>query len=119
MPDTTYDFGIEAITGTGSTWLMQQVDNNYNAQEALALDNNGEPVAAHYYQRTDEATYNAIVPHGEDTPEVGMVVTMEGVAYYVTSKTRNRSNADYTKWTLNVKRFLAHNLPADEDSSGA
>lgn len=115
----TYDFGIEAITGTGSTWLVQSVNNNYNAEEAIARDNQGEPVDAHYYGKTDEATYEAIVPHGEDTPEVGMTVKIEGINYYVTSKARNRSNTDYTKWTINVKHFVANNLPADDSSSGA
>lgn len=118
---STFEFGIAKPTGSQSEWLMQGETDNNTAQEALALDNDGEPVVAHYYQRIKEKSVEAIVPVGDDVPEVGKPFSWRGTYYYVASSTKTGSNTDFTKWSLTIKRFIKNNLPsgAEESSSGA
>lgn len=107
-----YTFGCAAVEGkTG--WLVQSANENKTAQEALALDNVGEPVEAHYYQKINELSFEVVLPDDASSiPEPGDVFTYDSVKYYVASVQRARVNTDYIKHTLTCKHFVAHNLPA-------
>lgn len=112
MP-TTYDFGTTKITGKND-WLIQSKTNTQSGQEALALDESGEPVVAHYYQKTSEVSFQAIIPTADSTiPEVGDIFAYNGVKYYVMSVTQTESNTNFVTYDLTVKRFLANNLPSN------
>ena len=105
-----YTFGI--ATSGGTDWLMQSLTKTNQAQEALALDGDGEPVAAHYYQKINEVSFEAIIPTGASSiPEVGDQFTFGGVKYYVSGVTETQSNTDFVKYSLTVKRFTSANLP--------
>lgn len=107
-----YTWGTAAVAGkTG--WLVQSASNAKSAQEALLLNNDGEPVEAKYYQKTDELTFEVRIPADDSTsPEIGDVFTYDGVKYYVTGITRTRSNTNYESFSLSCKRFITANLPA-------
>ena len=108
----TYTFGCAAVTGKPD-WLVQSTSVNKQAQEALALNNVGEPVTAHYYQKIDEMTFEVILPDGDSSiPEIGDVFTYEGVKYYVSNVAVTRPNTDYNRYTLTCKRFTTAGLPA-------
>ena len=81
---STYTWGTAAVNGkTG--WLVQSANKNQSAQEALALDNSGEPVEAHYYQKINEMSFEVLIPAGDSgIPAIGYTFTYEGVGYYVT-----------------------------------
>ncbi|MBO4513520.1 MAG: hypothetical protein J5746_12220 [Victivallales bacterium] len=109
MPN--YTFGI--ATSAKADWLMQSLTKNNQAQEALALNGAGEPVVAHYYQKVNENSFEAIIPTSESTiPEVGDIFTFDGKSYYVSAVTETQSNTDFVKYSLTVKRFVTTNLPA-------
>ena len=109
----TYTFGCAAVTGK-SDWLVQSSSKNNQAQEALALRNDGEPVVAHYYQKVSEMTFEVIIPDGESSiPEIGDIFSYEGVNYYVASAQITETNTDFRKYSLTAKRFIATNLPAE------
>ena len=107
-----YTWGTAAVAGK-TDWLVQSANNSKSAQEALALDNSGEPVAAHYYQRVSELSFEVLIPANDSTaPEIGDTFTYDGLKYYVTGVTRNRSNTNYERFTLTCKRFTTAGLPA-------
>lgn len=112
MPDSyTYTFGCAAVEGKAG-WLVQNSDENDEAQEALALDNVGEPVKAHYYQRINGLNFVALIPAEESSvPEVGDVFTYDGTKYYVATVAKAKVNTDFVRYTLTCKHFVAHNLP--------
>ena len=106
-----YTFGCAAVSGKPD-WLVQSSSKNNQAQEALALRNDGEPVVAHYYQKVSEMSFSVIIPDGESSfPEIGDVYTYEGVKYYVASCQITENNTDFRKYDLSCKRFIATNLP--------
>lgn len=108
----TYTWGTATVAGKND-WLVQTANNSKSAQEALALNNSGEPVAAHYYQRINELTFEVLIPSTDSTnPEIGTDFTYDGVKYIITGVTRNRSNTNYERFTLTCKRFTTANLPA-------
>ena len=112
-----YTFGIATpIESAYSEWLIQSETHNTNAQEALALNNSGEPVKAHYYQRTDEMSLEAIVPTGSTPPVVGGTFKYNSKVYYVTGATQTLSNSDFEKYSISAKRFVTTNLPSVEES---
>lgn len=108
----SYTFGCTAVEGkTG--WLVQNSSISKSSQEALALDNVGEPVVAHYYQKIDEMSFEVVLPdYASSIPEVGDVFTYESVKYYVVSIQVARVNTDYVRHTLTCRHFVANNLPA-------
>lgn len=107
-----YTFGCAAVTGKPD-WLVQSSSKNNQAQEALALRNDGEPVVAHYYQKTSEMTFSVIIPDGESSvPEIGDIFAYEGKNYYVASAQITETNTDFRRYELSCKRFIATNLPA-------
>ena len=118
MATATYTFGIATPTGSLENWLIQSVSHNHTAQEALALNAQGEPVDAHYYQKTEELTLEAIIPDGATPPTVGGTFALDGTVYYCTGFTHTESNTDYNKYSINCKRFVTTGLP-EESSSGA
>lgn len=108
----TYTFGCAAVTGKAD-WLVQSSSKNNQAQEALALRNDGEPVVAHYYQKVSEMSFEVILPDGDSSiPEIGDVFTYEGVKYYVSGVTMSQTNTDFNRYSLTCKRFITTNLPA-------
>ena len=118
MAANTYKFGVAMPVGSYVGWLVESVSHNFNAEEAIARDNNGEPVAAHYYGKTEEISITVTVPEGETIPATGVVFDWGGVAFYCTSASMQESNTDFNKYTINAKRFIANSLP-EESSSGA
>ena len=108
----SYTFGCTAVEGkTG--WLVQNSSVSKSSQEALALDNVGEPVLAHYYQKIDEMSFEVVLPDDASSiPEVGDVFTYESVKYYVVSIQVARVNTDFVRHTLTCRHFVANNLPA-------
>jgi extradiol dioxygenase family protein len=108
----SYTFGCTAVEGkTG--WLVQNSSISKSSQEALALDNVGEPVVAHYYQKIDEMSFEVVLPDDASSiPEVGDVFTYESVKYYVVSVQVARVNTDFVRHTLTCRHFVANNLPA-------
>ena len=108
----SYTFGCTAVEGkTG--WLVQNSSISKSSQEALALDNVGEPVVAHYYQKIDEMSFEVVLPDDASSiPEVGDVFTYESVKYYVVSIQVARVNTDFVRHTLTCRHFVANNLPA-------
>jgi len=108
----TYTFGCAAVSGKAD-WLVQSTSKNNQAQEALALRNDGEPVVAHYYQKISEMTFEVIIPDDESSiPEIGDVFTFDGVKYYVASAQITETNTDFRKYSLSCKRFITTSLPA-------
>lgn len=107
----TYTFGCAAVSGKAD-WLVQSTSKNNQAQEALALRNDGEPVVAHYYQKVSEMTFEVIIPDSESSiPEIGDIFTFDGVKYYVSAATITETNTDFRKYSLTCKRFITTNLP--------
>lgn len=107
----TYTFGAAAVTGKPD-WLVQSASKNNQAQEALALRNDGEPVVAHFYQKVSEMTFEVIIPDDESSiPEIGDIFTYDNVKWYVSSAQITEANTDFRKYSLTCKRFLATNLP--------
>ena len=108
----SYTWGTATVAGkTG--WLVQSCTEDRNASEAMALDNNGEPVDIHLYQKQVSFSLEIIIPADESSyPEIGDVFTYDNVKYYVTGVTKTRSNQDYIKYSLSGKRFITANLPA-------
>lgn len=108
----TYKFGCAAVTGKAN-WLVQSSSKNNQAQEALALNEAGEPVVAHYYQKIAEMTFEVIIPESESAfPEIGDLFQYEGVKYYVANVNLSQQNTDFNKYTLTCKRFTSAGLPA-------
>lgn len=116
----TYTFGTVQTAHTD--WLVQSASVNGSAQEALALNEVGEPVVAHYYQNVDEKTLEVIIPDGEtDIPEVGKIVKYAGKAWYVASASTTETNTDFRRYSISLKRFTkaagGSGLPALSDAS--
>ena len=108
----TYTFGCAEVSGKAD-WLVQSSSKNNQAQEALALDEQGEPVVAHYYQKISEMTFEVIIPDGESSiPEVGDIFTYGGLSYYVSNASITETNTDFRKYSLTCKRFTSAGLPA-------
>lgn len=106
-----YTFGCAAVSGK-EDWLVQSSSKNNQAQEALALNEVGEPVVAHYYQKISEMTFEVIIPDGETSfPEVGDLFTYDGLSYYVSNVSITETNTDFRKYSLTCKRFTSANLP--------
>lgn len=108
-----YTWGTAAVQGKDS-WLVQSSNGNKTSQSAEALSNSGEPVAVKFYQKVNELTFEALIPAGDSSiPAIGDVFTYDGQSYYVTGVTDARQNTGYQRYTLNCRRYLAHNLPAN------
>lgn len=108
----TYKFGCAEVTGK-SNWLVQSSSKNNQAEEALALDESGEPVVAHYFRKISEMSFTVIIPESESAfPEIGDIFTYETVKYYVSGVSLEQTNTDYNKYTLTCKRFTSAGLPA-------
>lgn len=114
-----YPFGCAKVNGHDA-WLVQSASKNNQAQEALALREDGEPVVAHYYQKVSEMTFEVIVPESESAiPEIGSIFEYEGVKWYVSAASISRTNTDFTRYSLTCKRFITTGLPADSESGEA
>ena len=108
----SYKFGCAEVSGKAD-WLVQSSSKNNQAQEALALDEVGEPVVAHYYQKISEMTFEVIIPESESSfPEIGDIFTYDGKKYYVSAVTISETNTDFNKYSLTCKRFTSAGLPA-------
>jgi len=113
----TYKFGCASVSGK-SGWLVQSSSKNNQAQEALALNNVGEPVKAHYYQKISEMTFEVILPEEESEssiPEIGDIFTYDSKSYYVSAVTVSETNTDFNRYTLTCKRFTSADLPKSDD----
>ena len=109
----TYSFGTAKVTGKDD-WLVQSASKSTSSQEALALNEVGEPVVAHYYQKVQEMSFEVIIPDEEsesNIPAVGDIFTYEGKQWYVASSSLSQTNTDFHRYTLSCKRFVATNLP--------
>lgn len=96
-----------------TTWLVQSCTEDKSSNEAMALDNSGEPVDIHFYQRVNSFSIEVIIPAEESSyPEIGDVMTYGGVKFFVAGVTKTRSNQDYTKYSLSARRFITAGLPA-------
>lgn len=106
-----YTFGCAAVTGK-TDWLVQSASKNKSAQEALALNNVGEPVKAHYYQKINEMTFEVVIPSDESSiPEIGDTFTYDNIKYYVAGASIAETNTDYNRYTLTCRHFVTANLP--------
>lgn len=106
-----YTFGCAAVTGKAD-WLVQESSKNNQAQEALALDNSGEPKAIAFYQKVLEMSFTVIIPDSESSfPEIGDIFTYDGKSYYVSGVQRSETNTDFNRYTLTCKRFTSANMP--------
>lgn len=114
-----YVFGVAELTGGRADWLVQNASKSTSAQEALALDENGEPVEAVYYQKVMEMTFDVIIPKRAETtqnsdsniPEVGDIFTYDGKKWYVASSQITETNTDFKRYSLSCKRFTEADLP--------
>jgi hypothetical protein len=106
----TYTWGVASSGGTD--WLMQDCTEASEAQEGLALDSDGEPVAVHYYQKLNTFQFEAIVPSGATLPAVGSTFTFGGASYYITAASKVSSNTNYMRYNISGKRFTTADLPA-------
>lgn len=113
MPDTTYDYSWGAASVSGKPgWLVQNSSKTHNAQSAMALDNVGEPKKIHYYQKTTELSFEAIIPTTESSfPEIGDVFTLDNVSYFVQSVSITETNTDFVHYSLSCIHFDTANLP--------
>lgn len=110
----TYTFGVAALDGDKADWLVQSASTNTSAQEALALDEVGEPVVAHYYQKIEEMTFEVIIPDGvseSDIPAVGDIFQYNSKKWYVSNSQLSATNTDFRRYTLTAKRFVVAGLP--------
>ena len=114
----TYKFGCDKLINHPG-WLVQSSSKSNSSQEALALDNEGEPVIAHYYQKQSECTLEVVIPKNEidDLPEIGKRVKYNGVGYYISSVQITENNTDFVRYSVSLKRFIAHGLPGVGDCS--
>lgn len=111
--EVTYTFGAAAVTGKAD-WLVQSANHAKGAQEAMALNNVGEPVTVHYYQKTDEISLEVVIPAADSTiPAIGDTFAYNGQNYYVSGVTVAESNTDFVRYTISGKRFTTANLPAN------
>ena len=109
----TYTFGTAKLTGKPD-WLIQNTSKIIEAQEALALDEVGEPVVAHYYQKITNMNFEAIIPANDSTiPDVGDIFTYGGVSYYVSGVSITEQNTDFVRYALTCKRFTTAGLPSN------
>ena len=108
----SYTWGTAAVAGkTG--WLVQSVSRTKSSQQALALDNSGEPADIALYQKQEELSFEAIIPADDSSsPEIGDVFTYKNIKYRVTGVTLNSSNTNYETFSLTAVRFITANLPA-------
>lgn len=114
----TYKFGCDALANHPG-WLVQSSSKSNSSQEALALDNEGEPVIAHYYQKVSECTLEVVIPKNEvsELPEIGKAVNYNGLGYYISSVSITEQNTDFVRYSVGLKRFIKHGLPDDSDTS--
>ena len=114
-----YQFGC--VASSHADWLVQNASVSGSAQEALALDEKGEPVVAHYYQNVAECSFEVIVPTGVTPPEVGEIVKYNSKAWYVASASTTETNTDFVRYSLSLRRFTkaasGTGLPALADAS--
>lgn len=111
----TYAFGCVKVNGKDD-WLVQNASKSTSSQEAMALNEVGEPVVDHFYQKVQEMSFEVIIPENEsesNIPAVGDVFTYENKAWYVASSTLTQTNTDFHRYQLQCKRFVATNLPAN------
>lgn len=111
---STYTFGIANGVEGHDDWLVQNASKSTSAQEALALDKDGEPKVAHYYQKVQEMSFEVIIPDGtseSDIPAVGSVFSYGGKYWYVSASTLSETNTDFQRYSLTCKRFVSANLP--------
>lgn len=111
----TYKFGTAEVTGKPD-WLVQSSSKNNQAQEALALNNVGEPVVAHYYQKVSEMTFEVILPQEESDssiPQIGDIFTYDGKSYYVSAVSLSETNTDFNRYSISCKRFISAGLPSN------
>jgi hypothetical protein len=108
----TYKFGCAAVNGKAD-WLVQSSSKNNQAQEALALNNVGEPQAVAYFQKIQEMSFEVIIPEDESSfPEIGDIFTFDGLKYYVAAVSITENNTDFNRYSLTCKRFITAGLPA-------
>lgn len=110
MATEKYRFGC--VKSKKGDWLVQSASQSGSAQEALALNEVGEPVQVHYYQNVAERTLEVIIPKDDESdqiPEVGEVVTYgetgKEQAYYVASVSTTETNTDWVRYSISLKRF--------------
>lgn len=121
MPDNaTYTFGIANGVEGHDDWLVQNASKSTSAQEALALDKDGEPVYVHYYQKVQEMSFEVIIPEGtseSDMPAVGEIFqygkdkSNNPIYWYVSASTLSETNTDFQRYSLTCKRFTESKLP--------
>jgi len=107
----SYKFGTATVSGK-SDWLVQSISTSNEGQEAMALDNVGEPKAYHVYQKTETVSLEVIIPEDDSTfPEIGDVFTLNGTKFFVSSVSLTENNTDFNRYSLSCKRFTSANLP--------
>lgn len=114
---SNYKFGCAKVDGKPK-WLVQNDSENNSAQEHLALNEDGEPVVMHFTQRVSEVPLEVLIPESESqVPEVGSIFTLKGKKWYVSAINKVSTNQDFTRYSINCKRFITTNLPGDESSA--
>ena len=109
-----YKFGCAKVNGHDA-WLVQNSSKNNQAQEALALREDGEPVVAHYYQKVSEMTFEVVIPESESQiPDIGSIFEYDGFKWYVSAASISETNTDFTRYSLTCKRFITTNLPGSD-----
>lgn len=102
-----YGFGCTKIDNHPA-WLVQNASETTSAQEANALDENGEIKIAHFYQKQVEMSLEVIVPKADKEllPKVGTKFTYKGVGWYVSGATQTETNTDFNRFSITAKRYL-------------
>lgn len=117
-----YTFGVAALTGDKADWLVQNASKSTSAQEAMALNENGEPEAYHVYQKVEEMSFEVIIPNDvseSDIPAVGDVFQYgkdknnNDLFWYVSSSQLSATNTDFQRYSLTAKRFVEAGKPAN------
>lgn len=118
----TYAFGCTKINNHPA-WLVQNASETTSAQEANALDENGEIKIAHFYQRAVEMSLEVIVPKDDKEllPKVGTKFIYKDKGWYVSGSTQTETNTDFNRFTITAKRYLDENgddsMPDDASES--
>ncbi len=94
---TGYTFGADSDNPNA-----QSVSINATSDEAVALNNVGDPVAAALYNGQQEVSIELLATDG-DVPEIGSTITANGKTFVITSVNLNSSNTDFARYSVSGK----------------
>ncbi len=113
----TYTRGIRTAYGTG--FLMQNVGNDPQADQAEARDNLGNVAATEFYNNREVLTFTATTADEATLPQPGDEIEYDGHKYLVQSAPRSRTNTDYPSVSVTAIRYIDNAIPAQPSSSSS